>query len=173
MEIIQLLCSRSYCPANIPQLLCSSNWRSSHTKFLVFASLADIKLTLLEVEISRSYVTSDGQSASLSWNKAPIWGLRPDFYYYLSVAVLFMWGVLSDERTGSCLQLLLVSPAQPFSGQSPVGLPTIFYCLRFETSLFVDSYDSQGYGGGIRPPPPHGTTGRLVFTRYNPMTRTA
>jgi hypothetical protein len=27
---------------------------------------------------------------------------------------------------------------------------TIFYCLRFETSLFVASYDSQGYGGGIR-----------------------
>jgi hypothetical protein len=27
-----------------------------------------------------------------------------------------------------------------------VGLVTIFYCLRFETSLFVASYDSQGYG---------------------------
>jgi hypothetical protein len=29
---------------------------------------------------SESYVTTDGQSASLSWNKAPIWGLRPDIY---------------------------------------------------------------------------------------------
>jgi hypothetical protein len=28
---------------------------------------------------SESYVMTDGQSASLSWNKAPIWGLRPDF----------------------------------------------------------------------------------------------
>jgi hypothetical protein len=27
---------------------------------------------------SQNYVTTDGQSASLSWNKAPIWGLRPD-----------------------------------------------------------------------------------------------
>jgi hypothetical protein len=27
----------------------------------------------------------------------------------------------------------------------------IFYCLRFETFLFVTSYDSQGYGGGIQP----------------------
>jgi hypothetical protein len=26
---------------------------------------------------SQSHVTTDGQSASLSWNKAPIWGLRP------------------------------------------------------------------------------------------------
>jgi hypothetical protein len=32
-----------------------------------------------------------------------------------------------------------------------MGLATIFYCLRFETSLFVASYDSQGYGGSIRP----------------------
>jgi hypothetical protein len=35
------------------------------------------------------------------------------------------------------LQLLLVLA-------SPVGLATIFYCPRFETSLFVASYDSQG-----------------------------
>jgi hypothetical protein len=42
-------------------------------------------------------------------------------------------------------------PAQSFSGPSPLGLATVFYCLRFETSLFVASYDSQGHGGGIRP----------------------
>jgi hypothetical protein len=42
-------------------------------------------------------------------------------------------------------------PAQFFSGPSPLGLVTIFYCLRFETSLFVASYDSQGHGEGIRP----------------------
>jgi hypothetical protein len=35
------------------------------------------------------------------------------------------------------------SPAQSFLGPSPVGLATIFYSLKFETSLFVDSYDSQ------------------------------
>jgi hypothetical protein len=43
---------------------------------------------------------ADGQSASLSWNKAPIWGLWPDFYYCLTVAGLLMWGALPDERTG-------------------------------------------------------------------------
>jgi hypothetical protein len=43
------------------------------------------------------------------------------------------------------------SPAQSFSGPSPVGLVAIFYCLRFETSLFIASYDLQGHGGGIRP----------------------
>jgi hypothetical protein len=49
---------------------------------------------------SESYVTTDGQSASLSWNKALIWGLRPDFYYCQTVAALLMWGAYSDERTG-------------------------------------------------------------------------
>jgi hypothetical protein len=37
-------------------------------------------------------------------------------------------------------------PAQSFPGPSPLGLATVFYCLRFETSLFVASYDSQGHG---------------------------
>jgi hypothetical protein len=49
---------------------------------------------------SQSYVTTDGQSASLSWNKAPIWGLRPDFHYCRTIACLLIWGALSDERTG-------------------------------------------------------------------------
>jgi hypothetical protein len=42
-------------------------------------------------------------------------------------------------------------PTHSFSGPSPLGLGTIFYCLRFETSVFVASYDSQGYGWNIRP----------------------
>jgi hypothetical protein len=37
-------------------------------------------MLLIESE-SESYVTTDGQPAILSWNKAPIWGLRPDLYY--------------------------------------------------------------------------------------------
>jgi hypothetical protein len=36
-------------------------------------------------------------------------------------------------------------PAQSFSGHSPLGLATVFYCLRFQTSLFVASYDSQDW----------------------------
>jgi hypothetical protein len=43
------------------------------------------------------------------------------------------------------------SLSQSLSGPSPVGLVTIFYCLTLDTSLFVASYDSQGYSGGIRP----------------------
>jgi hypothetical protein len=50
--------------------------------------------------VSGSYVMTDGLSASLSWNKAPNWGLRPDFYYCRTVAGLLMWGALPDEKTG-------------------------------------------------------------------------
>jgi hypothetical protein len=49
---------------------------------------------------SQSYVTTDGQSARLSWCKAPVWGPRPDFYYCQTVAGLLMWDALSDEKTG-------------------------------------------------------------------------
>jgi hypothetical protein len=58
-----------------------------------------------------SYVTTDGQSASLSWNKAPIWGLQPDFYYCQIVAGLLMWGALSDRRT-SLLFTIAAGPHQ-------------------------------------------------------------
>jgi hypothetical protein len=82
------------------------------------------------------------------------------------------------------------SPAQSLSCPSPSRLMTTFYCLKFETSptwrarsppylhppgngwsgytskhqtlgsLFVASYDSQGYGGGIRP---RLHTGKLLY----------
>jgi hypothetical protein len=51
-------------------------------------------LFLTSVSESESCVTTDGQTASLSWNKAPIWGLRPDFYCCQTVAGLLMWGAL-------------------------------------------------------------------------------
>jgi hypothetical protein len=69
-----------------------------------------------------------------------------------------------------------LSPAQSFSGPSPVGHMTIFYCLEVETSPtwrtrylylyapetgwpsyilgteypFMASYEAQGYGNGVR-----------------------
>jgi hypothetical protein len=60
-------------------------------------------------------------------------------------------GVLQREDGSAVYSCCWSSSAQPFSGPSPVGLVTIFYCLRFDISIFVASYDSQGYGGGIRP----------------------
>jgi hypothetical protein len=53
-----------------------------------------------QLTLAESHVATDSQSASLSWNKAPTWGLRPDFYYCLTVAGLLIWGALSEEKTG-------------------------------------------------------------------------
>jgi hypothetical protein len=50
-----------------------------------------------------------------------------------------LWGEDGSVFCTCCWSL----PAQSFSGPSPLGLATIFYCLRFDTFLFVASYDSQ------------------------------
>jgi hypothetical protein len=52
---------------------------------------------------------TNGYSASLSWNKAPIWVLRPDIYYCQTVAGLLMWGALFDERMGLLFARVTVS----------------------------------------------------------------
>jgi hypothetical protein len=67
---------------------------------------------------SRRYVTTDGQSASLSWCQAPIWGPCSEIYYCQTVAGSLMLDALSEERTG-CLQLLLAfTSAVIFGSQS-------------------------------------------------------
>jgi hypothetical protein len=61
-------------------------------------------------------------------------------------------GTPSLTRGRVCLLYVLLALASAvFLGCSPLGLTTVFYCLRFETSLFVASYNLQGHGGGIRP----------------------
>jgi hypothetical protein len=91
---------------------------------------------------SESYITTDSQSASR---------LRPDIYYCQTVAGLLMWGRSLRREDGSVIyNCCWLSPAQSFSGPSPVGIVTIFYYRIFEAFLFVASYDSQGYGGSIR-----------------------
>jgi D-serine deaminase-like pyridoxal phosphate-dependent protein len=47
----------------------------------------------------RSYFTTDSQSVSMSWYRAPLCDLRKDITFCRKVAVLFLWGALSDERT--------------------------------------------------------------------------
>jgi hypothetical protein len=96
-------------------------------------------------------------------------------YYVLSVCsclkfvVLFLWGPLSDERTG------LQFAVQSLNGPSHTEPVTILYCLIWDSpnlegkvpicisprnrvaqlfplslgSLYITSCDSQGYGGGI------------------------
>jgi hypothetical protein len=84
---------------------------------------------------SQSPITTDYQSVSKSDSYGLVSVGRPLWLEDGSVFCIYCWS----------------SPAQLFSGPSPVGLVAIFYCLKFETSLFVASYDWHGDGGGIRP----------------------
>jgi hypothetical protein len=62
--------------------------------------------------------------------QAHIWCPRPHFYYFRQLRVCW-W----REDGSAVYNYCWSSPAQSFSGPSSVGLVTIFYCLRFETSF--------------------------------------
>jgi hypothetical protein len=110
------------------------------------------ELNWIELEI---YITTDGQPPSLCWNKAPFCSFDQIVY------CLTVWIELSESATyvmtdgqPACLSwngfvdfgrplwreagsvfynCCWPSPAQSFSGPSPLGLVAILYCLRFET----------------------------------------
>jgi hypothetical protein len=68
-----------------------------------------------------SYITTDGQSASLSCNKAPILVLRPDNCGPVDVGCP-LW-----QEDGSVVyNCSWPLPVQTFSGPTPMGLVTIF-----------------------------------------------
>jgi hypothetical protein len=85
--------------------LCNGFQRRSFLNFHVHALPGGEYLPTNYTE-PESYVTTDSQSASLSWNKTPIWDLRPDFYSCQTVAGLLMWGRLSDEGVGLSLTIV-------------------------------------------------------------------
>jgi hypothetical protein len=119
-------------------------------------------------------------------------------YYFLSVccclkfAVLFLWGSLSDERTG--MKFLV----QSLNGPSRAKLVTVLYCLIWDPpppnlegqvpvfisprnkvaelysralgSLYVSFCDSQGYVGDIRTlPQPGGPGPHMCISLRNRM----
>jgi hypothetical protein len=86
-------------------------------------------------------VTIDDQSASLSWNKAPIWGLRPDFYYSQTVAGLFMWGALSDERTGLSFARVAVNSNKSVVSVSTICILHVIKCMCIQH--IQDFYQSR------------------------------
>jgi hypothetical protein len=112
-----------------------------------------------------SSVTADGQSASLPRNKAPVWGPRPDFHHYQTVAGPPMRGATPARREdrSAAHNRCRSSPAQSISAPSPAGPATTLHRLRFESSPFVAYRNSQGHGGGTRSPPPHGISNIHYF----------
>jgi hypothetical protein len=104
-----------------------------------YFTVSDLRLpfffTLSLVSKSKSKSHCDWRSVSqLVLVSSHIWGLWPDIFSVRNTE--YVWQLRSSFRGTPSLTR---------------GLATVFYCLRFETSLFVASYDSQGHGGGIRP----------------------
>jgi hypothetical protein len=152
----------------VPELSLAS---ATTVSFLITATLNWLPSDSLSnsyLSRSQTYVTTDGQSASLSWCQAPVWGQRPDFYYSQTVTGFSLRGALSSERT--CLPFT-VATGSCQRGHSRVRVPrdswpyfTVSYSRLLQPggqglriclpqalgSLFVTSYDSQGCDGGIR-----------------------
>jgi hypothetical protein len=103
---------------------------------------------------SESYVTTDGQPASLSWNKAPFWDLRPDLYYCLDSCGFVDLGRPLWREDGSVVgNCYWPSPAQSFSGPSPAGLVAIFYCLFWDFPFHHLLWLAGSRWGYSTPPP--------------------
>jgi hypothetical protein len=90
--------------------------------------LLPVGMLLAEISEGRSYFRTDGHSVSTSWYRAPLWDLRPDITSCcLKFEVLFLWGALSDERTG------LQFAVQSLNGPSRAEPVTILYCLIWDS----------------------------------------
>jgi hypothetical protein len=100
--------------------------------------------------VGRSLLDINISGRGLPWNKARTWSVRPDIYYYHAVAGLLMWGVLSDERRGLSLQVLLAIASAGLLGSEI--LRTCYHILlpHIPDFQFLASYDSPGCDGGIR-----------------------
>jgi hypothetical protein len=105
---------------------------------------------------SQSYITTDGQPASLSWNKAPIWGLRPNLCYCQTVEGLFMWGALSDERTCLSIQLLLVLASAVILGSESRDTRDHTLLSQIRDFPFRRLLRLAGSRWRYSTPPPHG-----------------
>jgi hypothetical protein len=83
--------------------------------------------------------TDEGQPASLSWCRDPIWNPCPDFCF-LSDNCGFLDARLPPWRDdGSVIysyNCFWYTPEQSLSGPSPTELTTIFYCLISNSKLY-------------------------------------
>jgi hypothetical protein len=123
-------------------------------------------VTTCTIYSGSDYFATDGQSASLFWCRAPIWIPWPDFYYCRTFAVFMLWRPPWREDGSVIYSYNLLSLSGPTRDivRSHMSLSQLWGpgpCIyiprnrvaqlypRALGSLFVASYDSQGYGGGI------------------------
>jgi hypothetical protein len=109
---------------------------SAEPFFLDRRGLSSFCFSFYDCLQSQSHIATDGQSISKSQCRAPcgahdqifitLWQLRSCFCGAPS-----LW---REDESVFCI-CCWPSPASSFSGPSPLGLVTIFYSLRFETSF--------------------------------------
>jgi hypothetical protein len=133
-------------------------WTLDSGIFLSLSLSLSLSLCLSESSRIEYYVTTDGQSASVSWNKAPIWGLGPDFYYCLTVAGLLMWGALSHERSGLSFTIA-AGPHQRTNSQVRVPWDSRPYFTASNSRLPFSSPPTTRRRCAT--PPPHGILCKL------------
>jgi hypothetical protein len=113
----------SYC--RIKQNACGTYATSAcHYKYLVRCSHGNAWQPLRYSQ-SQSYVTTDGQSASLPWFQAPP-GEQNQISITVSCAFVDMGHPLWREDVCDVYNCCRSSSAQLFSGSSPVGIMTVF-----------------------------------------------
>jgi hypothetical protein len=96
------------------------------------------------LHLSSSYLTTDGQSASLIWYQATIWDPRPIFLslrgnYFQTFTDFSMGSPLwwEDEPVIYFYKCYWALPALSLSGHSPSELETISYCLIWDWVPFL------------------------------------
>jgi hypothetical protein len=125
---------------------------SSHLSLLSYSSLPLSRCLFygcpfIKVKVTLRLTVSQSVSLGIEPHLGPM-----TRYLFLSDSYVLVYVGRPLWREDGCVFCMCrwPLPEQYFSGPSPLGLATIYYCLRFETSLFVASYDSQVHGGGIR-----------------------
>jgi hypothetical protein len=93
-----------------------------------------------QVKVKVTLRLTVGQSVSLGVE--PHLGLMSRYLLLFDSYSLVCVGRPLWQEEGSVLYMLL---GLTLSGPNPLGLVAIFYCLSFETSLYVASYDLQGH----------------------------
>jgi hypothetical protein len=116
---------------------------------------------------SQSHIATYGQSVSKSWCRAPSGAHGQILITLWQLRSCFMGRPLWREDGCVLCMCCWPLPEQSFLGPSPVGLVAIFYSLRFETSPFVASYDSQGYGEVFDPASTRVRRGRSLNCRVH------
>jgi hypothetical protein len=133
--------------------------RSSHINSLVVLNRKVIALFCGRLcyrwHRSCSWSSSDGQSTSSSWNRAPLWGPWPDFTFFfffrLTITLMFFPGPPLWIEDGS-LSYTAIADWSGHWGPITIHYRLIWDCVPF----FVSSYYSQGLRWKYSNPPSHG-----------------